>query len=387
MLFVPVFASAQLKSDSAARRPVFTTDQKEDRFVTYAESWKKGSQRIKESKLYIRLDAQNPSYEAVVTDALGDKRYRLVIQPRYRESKDSNDSTMLVRSGDERAPSFHYWFVQLLDPEEPVSLLVANRDQGDFADRKNALPFLEPSEAGPATNFHTVAVPLSTERVIKVEGFYCVINVTKYRLARTTRPAFDWMDVEIELKNNWTPETHCLTGRERTVVEADLARAVQLTGNTECDAALQDKSIATLGGEVRKLQLGDKDNRGFTIGNIFDGRRALNKVIDRYIVDGRRLMNLETAGETTPETTVQEYLSIHETDDALTASLDASPHSQLVVFLGPSYFEKSDVDRAITLIREAAHRTGLKDSQFGKSILDGMRNFTARLKERCKCAF
>jgi len=334
----------------------------------YAESWQKGTRQIQERRLSIRLSRELPLYEETINDASGRPRYKLKIEPRFESEQDSIPKD---------------WSVRLIGPDDTYSLLQPDHDEGKHVfNKEDYLDFLYPVEEPDwrKTGFH--GVPLSAKRVIKVEGFYCIIQVKAYHLSQSKARAFEWLEVDIDLTNKWKQDIPSLTGKDRETVEGDIARAADLLRNKECDAALQDKGIASLAAEVQKLQLGYADSQGNPIGNVFDGRLALNKVIDRYTIIARRAMNSDTSKEV--DTTVQDYLDRHKADKATISSWDDGNPKDKIVFLGASYFGDSDQDRAITLVRQAAYRAGLSDSDFDKVLLDGMHDFHKLLKEKCK---
>jgi hypothetical protein len=172
--------------------------------VYYAESWKKGGTRqVNEKRIRIRLDASVPSYETVVTDGSGEGRFRLRIDPYYYIRGDSGDWKLRreVSAADDSTVSF--WNVLLLDQDEPASLLLADHGTGGHTIHlENTFASLYPIEDENWIKVGIFGVPISRKRVIKVEGFYCVIWVRGYELSKTNARAFDWVDVEIELTNS-----------------------------------------------------------------------------------------------------------------------------------------------------------------------------------------
>lgn len=144
----------------------------------YVESFRKGRVQISESSLLANLTLENPSYTAVIKDAEGSGRYQLLIEP-HRVSEQLNQVMG--------------WQVRLIDVRRKYlgNLLVNTFPNGPLSDqpRDNAWS-LDPNPYAP--------VPLMTERVIKVESFYCVVRVKETHFIKPESRLLDSMRVEVQ---------------------------------------------------------------------------------------------------------------------------------------------------------------------------------------------
>lgn len=171
--------------------------------VYYAESWKKGDNRqIRELTVKLGLDQHNSTYETVITDASGDKTYRLVVEPSYLIWDDFGHLRISRTPPNGSSSTVSFWSIDLFESDEKVSLLIANRDQGHVIDEDNTLSLLYPIEHPNWIKVGIFGVPIASTRIIKVEGFYCVIRVKHYQLRPATERAFESIELEIEFTNN-----------------------------------------------------------------------------------------------------------------------------------------------------------------------------------------
>lgn len=147
----------------------------------YVESFRKGTTHIAERSVVADLDNRNPGYETRVKDAFGEERYLLTLVPQR------------VEAGDDRILA---WQVSLVDLQRRSygNLLLASRDPYLNHGVKSAISRLDP-------NTYAV-VPVLARRVIKVEDFYCVIQVRRFRLLTPERWYLENMSVEVSLTNN-----------------------------------------------------------------------------------------------------------------------------------------------------------------------------------------
>jgi hypothetical protein len=154
--------------------------------TVYMESFRKGATRIAEKDFEVNLDNRNPMYETRLKDASGEDRYQLSLVPER------------VGSGDQRILA---WLVSLVDLKRRSygNLLFASRD-----------PYLNQGVNSAITRLDAnayAAVPVLAKRVIKVEGFYCVIQVKKYHLLTPERWHLDNMSVQLRFTNT-NPRSH-----------------------------------------------------------------------------------------------------------------------------------------------------------------------------------
>ena len=185
------------------------TTQREAKSTYYAESWKSGGTRqIQERTLKIKLDQHHASYETVLRDATNSKEYRLIVEPAYFRWDNSGRLNIEKKPPNSENLSVNLWNIQLFESDEKISLLVANRDQGDQIDEANTLAWLAPIEDPNWIRIGIFGIPISSTRVIKIDGFYCVIKVNDYELRPAKERAFERVELEIEFTNNKPTTDH-----------------------------------------------------------------------------------------------------------------------------------------------------------------------------------
>jgi len=168
--------------------------------VYYAESWKKGNRPIQEQRFYRRLNADEPSFNTVVKDSSGSVNFGLLVAPFYYV-RDAQGKLKFKPEPTVPSARVNFWQVKLFEPGADVSLLVANKDQGDLIDWRNTLAVLNPVEDDKGYMVGISGVPISSKRVIKVESFYCILNILNYEL-NPKQLTFEWLEIEIILTNN-----------------------------------------------------------------------------------------------------------------------------------------------------------------------------------------
>ena len=146
----------------------------------YVESFRKRPVKIEDETFQVNLDAKNPTYQGQVKDSEGNDRYKLSFTP------------MRVGSGDDRILS---WRASLVDTKHPVygDLLLPSRNPDLNEGREGHVARLD---ANPYA-----LIPLTAKRVIKVDEFYCVLQVQKHHLLVPERSYVDSMSVEVKFTN------------------------------------------------------------------------------------------------------------------------------------------------------------------------------------------
>ena len=146
----------------------------------YVESFRKGPTKIKEQTLHINLDAKNPKYETRIPDSDGDMHFVLSLTP--------------LRVGEED-PSILSWKASLVDIHRKIygNLLFPYRDDLSNKGPQGNAPTLDPSPYA--------IVPVRARRVVKVENFYCSIEVKQYHFVVPGQPHLDSMNVEVQFTN------------------------------------------------------------------------------------------------------------------------------------------------------------------------------------------
>jgi len=148
----------------------------------YIESFREGRTEITEKRLDIQLTAEQPVYEDTLLDSSGNSRYKLMILP-VRIAPDD--------------PGIISWRVSLLDLKHKFygNLLARGREVQVTDDPRDQVTWLDPNPYA--------LIPLKNLRVIKVEKFYCTIQVvdTHSSLAPQQR-RLQSMTVKIEFMNH-----------------------------------------------------------------------------------------------------------------------------------------------------------------------------------------
>jgi hypothetical protein len=143
----------------------------------YVESFRKGPTKIMEQTLEVDLDPGNPTCNIRVRDQSGRDRYQFMCTPQR------------VGSGDDRIIA---WQVTLADKQHRIygNVLMASPDP---TQDRTQVGWLDPGK------FAKIA--LTTERVVKVDHFYCVFQVTDSHFVAPGQPYLDHMTVNIKFTN------------------------------------------------------------------------------------------------------------------------------------------------------------------------------------------
>jgi hypothetical protein len=144
----------------------------------YAESFRKGSTQVSEEKFEATLSRQNPTYRERIKDSRGNDRYELTITPEGPEG----DTTITS------------WRVKLRDLNHSIYNNILLVDQQPSQDPQNNLWWLTPNPFGP--------VPIRVKRIMKVDGFYVVIQVKSMRFNPLDSPYLDSMSVQFAFTNS-----------------------------------------------------------------------------------------------------------------------------------------------------------------------------------------
>lgn len=147
----------------------------------YAESFRQGTTHIAEESFDAKLTSQEPVYRERLKDSHGTDHYTFSITPQLLEG-DSKFTAWIVKLSDLRHPIY--------DNILPVSVESSEDPNGD---PKNALWRLDP------LNF--ARLPLSAKRIIKVDGFYVVLEVKDHHFTPPDSPYLDSMTVAVEFTN------------------------------------------------------------------------------------------------------------------------------------------------------------------------------------------
>jgi hypothetical protein len=175
IFFLPISFLAVVGMFAMLATPLFAQS---DSPTIYAESFRKGSTQIIEESFEAKLSPKNPTYREMIKDARGNDRYELIITPRVLEG--GNQIT--------------FWRVRLRDLHHSIYSNILMAGQEPSTDAKNNLWLLDPNRFGP--------VPIRTRRIIKVDGFYVLIQVKDLHFTPLDSPYLDSMAVGFAFSNS-----------------------------------------------------------------------------------------------------------------------------------------------------------------------------------------
>lgn len=142
----------------------------------YSESFKKGATRVTEQTLDVTLTPEHAKQDFKILDSSGKPRYRLRFLPD-------------VPPGDTKVLG---WFVRLADAHHRIydSVLPTSPD---LARDTTQVWWLDGRQFS--------KIPLPTQRVFKVEQFYCVVQVKEVKRLAPGQPYLNQLDVSVQFTN------------------------------------------------------------------------------------------------------------------------------------------------------------------------------------------
>jgi len=143
----------------------------------YIESFRKGLTRVTEQSLQVDLDPQNPTCAIRVKDQSGRSHYTFVCTPQR------------VGEGDSRIVG---WQMRLVDLHHKLYSNVL-MSTPDVTRDQTQIGWLDPGKFA--------KIPLTTERVVKVDGFYCVVKVKDRHFIKQEEPYLDHMTLDVRFTN------------------------------------------------------------------------------------------------------------------------------------------------------------------------------------------
>ena len=143
----------------------------------FVESFHRARTRVAEESFELQLDPRNATCQIRVKDQSGLDHYQLFCSPQR------------VGGGDERILS---WQIRLPDLHHNMyeNLLLPTIDS---TQDHVQIGWLDPSKFA--------RIPVTAMRVIKVDGFYCVIQVTDFHFSAPPAPYLDRMVVHVKFTN------------------------------------------------------------------------------------------------------------------------------------------------------------------------------------------
>jgi hypothetical protein len=210
----------------------------------YVESWKTGVTKIKPETLLVTLNPHAPEYERAIKNAFGKAAYRLSIWPGY---------------ADERRTRIIEWNVELtgIKDDPPINLLRPTNDSGqDYFTFRDRLGWLNPLENPQTNGAESDVVPFLAKRIVKVEGFYCIIEVKNYKRSHT-KENLDSITLSVEFANNYSTQPQSANLEARQSRGNSDARKIRLTSKTvpsaesRRDVWLEDRKLIITGRVVQ----------------------------------------------------------------------------------------------------------------------------------------
>ncbi|HET9409973.1 MAG TPA: hypothetical protein VFO39_22240 [Candidatus Sulfotelmatobacter sp.] len=145
--------------------------------TVYVESFRHGPAQVTETSFEVDLTGQNAAYKQSIKDSHGNERYLISILPQGPE-------------GDSKITS---WHVKLKDLHHNIYDNILLTTLQDSPDPKNNIGWLNPSRYA--------AVPIDAVRIMKVDSFYVVLQVTAYHFNPVDSPYLDSTTVEFKFLN------------------------------------------------------------------------------------------------------------------------------------------------------------------------------------------
>ena len=133
---------------------------------------------ITEESFETKLTPENATYRELIKDSRGGDRYELTVTP-------------YVPEGDNKVTA---WVVKLRDLRHAIYSNILLAGQELSSDAKNNLWRLDPNGFG--------SVPIRAKRIMKVDGFYVVIQVKDLHFTPLDSPYLDSMAVEFAFRNS-----------------------------------------------------------------------------------------------------------------------------------------------------------------------------------------
>jgi hypothetical protein len=163
----------------------------QDVSFVYVESFRKGSTRVTESASEVVLDAHNPTCRIRVKDEYGADRYELGCFPQTASSNDPRVTSWQVRLAD----LHHKMYANVLMPT------------ADPGEDKTQIGWLDPGKFA--------KIPITRERIVKIDGFYCAFQVKDYRFLNPQQPYLDRMTLAVRFTNSM-PHMQVIPKEEKT---------------------------------------------------------------------------------------------------------------------------------------------------------------------------
>jgi hypothetical protein len=177
--------------------------QQQSRALSF-ESWKRGKTRIQPQMLNINVDVSNPTSRAKIKDASSHNKYDLLIEPSKFDKKSSAISFWSVFLYQKES-----FGSQFLSGDRTTLLKPSNDPYQDSFTTEDYAGWLTPYSDAVVMQGDLVepciATPLLlTKRVIKVEGFYIIFQVTNYHFLDRKKNSMESMTIRVEFANDYS---------------------------------------------------------------------------------------------------------------------------------------------------------------------------------------
>lgn len=142
-------------------------------------SWSRGTTQISPKLLTVAVKAERPGYRARIKDKEGRDRFRLEVSP---ERVGEHDKRIVA------------WHVSLTKTGSQDNLLSISKGPQDYSPTKDYVWWIYPGSNAP--------VPLYATRIIKVDGFYCVVEVKSVTFSDPENKFLSQMAMTVEFTND-----------------------------------------------------------------------------------------------------------------------------------------------------------------------------------------
>jgi len=150
----------------------------QDVSFVYAESFRKGPARVTESEAEVVLTPQSPTCHLRVKDQSGKDRYELGCFPQQASETDARITSWQIRLADLHHKIYTNVLASSVDPTED----------------RTQIGWLNPGKFA--------KVPVTKERVVKVDGFFCVLQVKDFHFTNPHEPYLDRMTLTVRFTNS-----------------------------------------------------------------------------------------------------------------------------------------------------------------------------------------
>jgi hypothetical protein len=150
---------------------------KEQPSFAYVESFRKGPTHVQEQTVQVDLDPKNSTCAIHVKDSNGRNRYLFGCTP---ETSSPGDTRVIA------------WHVKLQDLKHPIYPNVLMPTPDPMQDQTQ-IGWLDPKKFA--------KIDLNTERVVKVDQFFCVFRVLDSHFAASGQQYLDHMVIEVRFTN------------------------------------------------------------------------------------------------------------------------------------------------------------------------------------------